>query len=223
MKIRHLILLFAPFAFASPLESQEPSVEDAVASTADSQPQEETSEEEDSGYYNRYEYNGRIYYSSNPVTVEHHLERTAEDLGRQFHWLFEYSWSARTKKEKLRHLSPSDEEYETLKNRISDDYQYLNHLSNCHYESARFSSLEYVEPEHMPKELSWRLGILLGLYGNILKATALWNPNQPLENFELTPAENAKVLAYYKISLLFFSYYLGLSEKISCNHSACLS
>ena len=208
----YVLLLFAPFESASPLGSLEPSLEDAITSTTDSQAQDETSEDT-TAYFKEYKYGTWSYYSATPVTVDHHLEKIAEGLDPQLYWLFEDSWRARTKQDKLRHLSPLDEEYETLKNEITKEYQELNRLSNCHYESALINILEYVEPAHIPKELSWRFGVLLGIYGTLLKETALWNPNQPQENFELKPAENTKILEFYKISLLLFSYYLGLTER----------
>lgn len=158
-------------------------------------------------YFKEYKLGTRCYYSAIPVTVDRHLERVAEDFDHKFYWLFEYSWRARSKQEELRHLAPSDEEYETLKNEITKEYQELNRLSNCDYEYALENVVEYVEPTRIPKELSWKFGVLLGFYGTLIKDTALW------ENHELKPAENDKIVAFYKTSLALFSYSLGFTER----------
>lgn len=207
-----LFFLFASVAFISPVRSQEPGEEGAGASTTDTQAADETSEES-SDDYKKYTYGGVDYYSPTPVEREFHFKEVVKSLSSNIKRLFGYSWRARCELEKLRNLSSLDRDFEKIRERIIREYHDFNRLSKVYYEEAQRNVLEYVEPAHLPKDLCWRFGVFLGLYGNCIQETARWNPYQPLVKHTLTPAENAKVLACYHISLLYFSYSFGLSEK----------
>ena len=77
------------------------------------------------------------------------------------YWLFENDWKIRKKKIKLRSLCSSDEEYLELKIGFTEVFQEKNHLINSYFKHYRRNIIEYVEPCHLPKDLVWRLGLLL--------------------------------------------------------------
>lgn len=159
-----------------------------------------------------YKFGTWSYYSSEPITIEYHLKEIDQDLRREIYWLYEYCWDMHLTQKKFQTLSPLDEEYATLKKDIQDNYKVLNHLSNRHYVSARQNIFEYVDPCYMPKDLAWRLGILLAHYENFRKGMIFWDLDETENNFEDDKEENAKSLNLIKISLLYFSYYLGLTD-----------
>lgn len=202
--------LFGLFAALAANTSAAYSAEPASETHAETTTDEPSEDESDSGWQTL----GRCsYFSREPVTVEYHLEHIDKELGHDMYWLFEDGWLTRTKQEKLRHLSPQDEDYATFKKEIAEGFQELIRITNCRYEGARINIIEYVDPHHMPKGLAWRFGVLLALYGNFQKELALCDLEPSLEgSFDQELAENIKILDYYKTSLLYFSYYLGLSE-----------
>jgi hypothetical protein len=169
---------------------------------------------ESSGHFQWVKYGTWSYLSVKPPSVDDHLARIDDHLGRDIYWLFEYGWRARMGQEHLRQLSPLDDEYATLKKEITDNFQELKRLFNGYYDHARRNMIEYVDPDQMPKKLAWRLGVLLALYGNFQKEMALCDLDSSLEQaVDQEIAENVKVLDFYKTSLLLFSYYFGLSNR----------
>lgn len=169
--------------------------------------QEESSESTE--IFQEYAFSSWRYYSATPVTVDDHLAKMSERLGRDMYWPLNDAWNVRVKQENLKQLSPLDDNWGELRQRILDILQDNHRLSNCHYEGTRKHIIDYVDPNHLPKELSWWFGILFAHYGNTLKELAIYDSEPTLNNQVLAPA---KVLDLYKLSLLFFSYSLGLSD-----------
>jgi len=189
----------------------------ASSSSVDSGTSVETTEEssKSAGTYQWYKLGTVEYLSKEPVPVEHHFASVDRRLEHDVYWLFENDWQIRKKQEKLRHLSSSDEEYVTLKKDIAEVFQEQKRRTNCYYEHCRINIIDYVEPCHIPKDLAWRFGLLFALYGNFDKEITLTDLEPSLgSGFERGRSENAKLLEFYKTSLLFFSYYLGLSDRL---------
>jgi len=190
---------------------------DASSSSVDSAKSVEITEEssESSGTFQEYTIGNHSYFATKPISVEDYLARVYKWSHSQTYWLFEDDWMIRKKQETLRNLSLADEEYATLKKDIAETFQEQKRRTNCEYESLRIRIIDLVEPCHIPRNLAWRFGLLLALYGNFDNERTLWDLEPSLgSGFEREQSDNAKLLEFYKASLLFFSYYLGLSDRL---------
>lgn len=205
MTFKHIFFLFALMAVvfnpaAKIIECKEKQPLNSVEEN--SEIINEDVEDRDDGV-KEYKFGTWSYYSTQPVTLETHLKNIEKIMGRDISFLFENEWRNQTKKEKLRQLSSDDNEYNNIDSEISEEFKELLRLSNCHYQSARINIFEYVDPCQIPKDLAWRFGTLLFLYGNFQKE---------MDNQKIFLDE--KILVFYKTSYLYFSYYLNLSESV---------
>lgn len=121
------------------------------------------------------------YSAGQPFPLESHFENIDQCLASDIQKLFENHWRLRTKKEELLQLLPSESEYGSLKKEISRSFQELRYESNLYYKKALVNIFEYVDPHHIPKDLAWRLAILLPLYG-------IFHKEEPNETDEVFPA-----------------------------------
>lgn len=144
-------------------------------------------EEKKEEFYGKRFKMGNWYYSS-PTTVEYHLQHVDELC--YLYWLFRYAWEV-----KVHQAAPSTDE---TQQKISEIVH--KHLSGENdYKDIRGNIIEYVDPNHLPKQLAFKLGLLMTLHGNFLE--------------ELEPHQFDKRLELYKNCLLLFSYSLGFSER----------
>jgi hypothetical protein len=136
----------------------------------------------------RYRMGNQIY--SSPVTVEHHLQNI--DKGCYLYYLFKNAW-----------------EVKVLQSAPSPDPQKISEIvhtglsGNEEYKDLRENIINYIEPDRLPKQLAFKLGMIMVLHGNFLKESADCNSE---------PDPFAKRLELYKNSLLLFSYSLDFSE-----------
>lgn len=133
----------------------------------------------------RYKMGNRIY--SSPTKVEDHLSNV--DSSCYLYWLFQHGWEL-----KVLQAGPSTDE---TKQKISE-IVHTQLSGNDKYIDIRGDIVKYVEPNHLPKQLAFKLGMLMTLHGNFLK--------------ELETDQFNKRLELYKNSLLLFSYSLGFSQ-----------
>lgn len=165
-----------------------------------------TVEDESSESFKEYKFGTWSYYSIKPVMVDDHLKKIDEELGHDIYGLFKYSWDMQIKQKQLQ-LSSLDNERKKIKNEIIENLQKQMRLSIFCYERAHINIIEYVDPYCIPKDIAWRFGSLFALYGYFQKEKALYHLDSTVNMQELTMI---KVLNFYKLSLLYLSYSLGL-------------
>lgn len=147
--------------------------------------------EEFEDYGIKYYRMGNKVYSS-PKTVEQHLKDIDDSC--YLYWLFKRAWEVKVLQE-----APSTDE---TAQKISE----IIHTSlsgNDEYKDIRENIINYIEPDCLPKQLAFKLGMLMTLHGNFLKELA---------QCDSEPEPFTQRLELYKNCLLLFSYSFGFSE-----------